>query len=125
MTKNGVPVTCTVAQTPVANTCNYSVTNVTADTVMAVQFAVIGSYTGNGGGGGFGSFITQYGENPFFDTTDPTIGDVVTWASDNVFKLFLGSGLMVLLYLWPWITALIVLGAIIYFSFRAFQFFRH
>lgn len=61
----------------------------------------------------------------FAATTGFGISDVVTWAGDNLIKLFIGSGLAVLYNLRYWIVALVIIAAIVYFSFRAFQFFRH
>ncbi len=61
----------------------------------------------------------------FAATTGFSIGDVVTWAGDNLIKLFIGSGLAVLYELRYWIVALIIIAAVVYFSFRAFQFFKH
>jgi hypothetical protein len=58
-------------------------------------------------------------------TTGFEMGDVVTWAGDNLIKLFIGSGLAVLYSLRGWIVALVIIGAIVYFAYRAFRFFRH
>lgn len=61
----------------------------------------------------------------FASTTGFAVGDVVTWAGDNLIKLFIGSGLTVLYELRYWIVALVIIGACIYFAYRAFRFFRH
>lgn len=61
----------------------------------------------------------------FMTTTGFDVGDVVTWAGDNLIKLFIGSGLAVLYELRGWIVALVIIGAIVYFAYRAFRFFRH
>ena len=61
----------------------------------------------------------------FASTTGFAISDVVTWSGDNLIKLFIGSGLAVLYELRYWIVALVIIAAIVYFSYRAFQFFRH
>ena len=61
----------------------------------------------------------------FMTTTGFDVGDVVTWAGDNLIKLFIGSGLAVLYELRGWIVALVMIGAIVYFAYRAFRFFRH
>lgn len=61
----------------------------------------------------------------FASTTGFSIGDVVTWSGDNLIKLFIGSGLAVLYNLRYWIVALVIIGAIVYFAYRAFRFFRH
>jgi hypothetical protein len=61
----------------------------------------------------------------FAGTTGFDVSQVVTWAGDNLIKLFIGSGLAVLYELRGWIVALVVIGAIVYFAYRAFRFFRH
>ncbi len=61
----------------------------------------------------------------FASTTGFSVGSVVTWAGDNLIKLFIGSGLAVLYELRYWIVALVIIAAIVYFAYRAFQFFRH
>jgi hypothetical protein len=61
----------------------------------------------------------------FLATTGFSVGDVVTWAGDNLIKLFIGSGLSVLYNLRYWIVALVIISAIVYFAYRAFGFFRH
>lgn len=61
----------------------------------------------------------------FASTTGFSISSVVTWAGDNLIKLFIGSGLGVLYELRYWIVALVVISAIVYFAYRAFRFFRH
>lgn len=61
----------------------------------------------------------------FQTTTGFGVTDVVSWAGDNLIKVFIGSGLAVLYELRYWIVALIIIAAIVYFSYRAFQFFRH
>lgn len=60
----------------------------------------------------------------FETTTGMTFSDVVTWTGTNI-KLVMGSGLGLLQVLLPWIVALVVAGAIVYFVYRAFRFFRH
>lgn len=61
----------------------------------------------------------------FASTTGFSVSSVVTWAGDNLIKLFIGSGLSVLYELRYWIVALVIIGAIVYFAYRAFRFFRH
>lgn len=61
----------------------------------------------------------------FASTTGFAISDVVTWAGDNLIKLFVGSGLSVLYNLRYWIVALVIIGAIVYFAYRGFRFFQH
>lgn len=50
--------------------------------------------------------------------------DVVTWMK-SLLLLVVGTGLGVLQVLLPYILALVVIGAIVYFLYRAFRFFRH
>ena len=64
-------------------------------------------------------------ESGFSSTTGFAISDVVTWAGDNLIKLFVGSGLSVLYNLRYWIVALVIISAVVYFAYRAFRFFRH
>lgn len=71
-----------------------------------------------------GSLITA-ASSTFTTTTGFSFGDVVTWVGDNLIKLFIGSGVGVLDALKGWIVALVVIGAIVYFAYRAFRFFRH
>ena len=61
----------------------------------------------------------------FSATTGFDVAGVITWAGDNLIKLFIGSGLAVLLALRGWIVALVIIGSIVYFAYRAFRFFRH
>jgi len=60
----------------------------------------------------------------FLTTTGFSFADVVDWMSD-LLKLVIGSGLGLLNAMLPWIIALVVISAIVYFLFRAFRFFRH
>jgi hypothetical protein len=71
-----------------------------------------------------GALITDASAG-FATTTGFPISDVVAWAGDNLIKLFIGSGLSVLYNLRYWIVALVIMGAIVYFAYRAFRFFRH
>ncbi len=71
-----------------------------------------------------GTLITT-AETGFATTTGFSVGSVVTWAGDNLLKVFLGSGLALLYELRYWIVALVIIAAIIYFSYRAFRFFQH
>ena len=61
----------------------------------------------------------------FETTTGFSFANVVTWVGDNLISLFIGSGIGVLDALKYWIVALVVIGAIVYFAYRAFRFFRH
>jgi hypothetical protein len=71
-----------------------------------------------------GDLITT-AESGFSSTTGFSVASVVTWAGDNLIKLFIGSGLSVLYELRYWIVALVIIGAVVYFAYRAFRFFRH
>lgn len=79
---------------------------------------------------GIGELIRQ-SNNSFYSTTGfpivTTGGNqgVTNWAGDNLIKLFIGSGLALLFYLRFWIVALAIISAIVYFAYRAFQFFKH
>lgn len=57
----------------------------------------------------------------FASTTGFSISSVVTWAGDNLIKLFLGSMLAVLYELRYWIVGLIIIGLIVFFSYRALR----
>lgn len=61
----------------------------------------------------------------FSSTTGFDVSAVVTWAGDNLIKVFIGSGLAVLYELRYWIMAVIIIAAIVYFAYRLFYFFRH
>lgn len=71
-----------------------------------------------------GALITT-AETGFASTTGFAVSDVVTWTGTNLLDLFIGSGLSVLYELRYWIVALVIIAAIVYFAYRAFQFFRH
>jgi hypothetical protein len=71
-----------------------------------------------------GQLITD-ASTQFASTTGFSVSAVVQWAGDNLIKLFIGSGLSVLYELRYWIVALVIIAAVVYFSYRAFQFFRH
>jgi len=60
----------------------------------------------------------------FASTTGFSVSSVVDWMGD-LLKLVLGTGLGVLQALIPWIIALTAIGAIVYFLYRAFRFFKH
>jgi hypothetical protein len=72
----------------------------------------------------FDSMLTD-ANNGFGSSTGLTIDGVVSWAGDNLIKLFIGSGLAVLFNLRWWIAALVIIAALVYFAYRAFRFFRH
>jgi len=64
-----------------------------------------------------GGLITA-AEAAFASTTGFGIDDVVSWAGDNLIKLFLGSMLAVLYELRIWIVVLLVISIIIFFAYR-------
>ncbi len=83
------------------------------------------SCTYDSGGGdpapfGFDGLISAASPS-FASTTGFTMGAAVGFVDDNLIKLFIGSGMSVLYHLRFWIAALIMIGAIIYFSFRALR----
>ena len=65
--------------------------------------------------------LISAGEAGFASTTGFSVGSVVSWAGDNLIKLFLGSMLAVLYELRYWIVALIIIGLVVYFSYRALR----
>ncbi len=71
-----------------------------------------------------GALITD-ANTGFASTTGFSIDSVTAWMGDNLLSLFIGSGLALLYSLRYWIVALIIISGIVYFAFRAFQFFRH
>ena len=68
--------------------------------------------------------IIESAQAGFASTTGFAMSDVVTWAGDNLIKVFIGSGLGILYELRWWIVALIVISIGVYFSYRAFRFMR-
>ncbi len=68
-----------------------------------------------------GALVTS-AETGFASTTGFAVSDVVSWAGDNLIKLFIGSTLAVLYELRYWIVALLIISVIIYFSYRALRF---
>lgn len=69
--------------------------------------------------------IIDTAETGFASTTGFTIGNAVTWTGTNLLDIWIGSGLALLYELRFWIVALIIIGGVVYFAFRAFGFFRH
>lgn len=64
-------------------------------------------------------------DSGFGSTTGFTLTDITSWSSTNLLLLFMGSGLALIYELRYWIAALAVLGAIVYFAYRAMRFFKH
>ncbi len=73
---------------------------------------------------GFGTMLSS-SEDGFNSTTGFSPADLVGWTGTNLTSVFIGSGLALLYYLRYWILALIIIASIVYFSYRAMQFFRH
>jgi hypothetical protein len=94
----------------------------------AIENTEISWYIVNGdpissGGGGMAGFINT-ATTSFESTTGVAIPAITGFMGDS-FKLVAGSGLGVLQSMLPWIIALAVIGAIVYFMYRGFRFFRH
>ncbi len=70
-----------------------------------------------------GDLITA-AEAGFASTTGFSMASVVAWSGDNLTKLFIGSGLAILYELRYWIVALIAIGILVYFAYRALRFNR-
>jgi len=60
----------------------------------------------------------------FNTTTGFSLSSVVDFMTDMI-TLVIGTGLGVLQALLPWIVALVAIGAVVWFLFRAFRFFKH
>lgn len=60
-----------------------------------------------------------------FTTATGFSWDSVVVYMKSLLLLVIGSGLGLLETLMPYIIALVIIGAIVYFVYRAFQFFRH
>jgi hypothetical protein len=58
-------------------------------------------------------------------TVGSSMGSDVSFVGDSFIKIIIGSALAVLLALRYWIVALIIIAAVVYFSFKAFRFFKH
>ncbi len=71
------------------------------------------------------SGLIDMATSSYQSTTGISMTDVTTWTSDNILKLFLGSGIATLYELRFWIVALMMFAAIVYFSFRALGFFKY
>lgn len=69
--------------------------------------------------------IVNAATTTFNTTTGFTLASVLQWAVTYLYDLFIGSGLAVLYELAPWIVAIIMIAAVVYFAYRMFQFFRH
>lgn len=68
--------------------------------------------------------IIDTASSTFTTTTGFSLSSVVDFMTDMI-VLVIGTGLGILQALLPWIVALVAIGAIVWFLFRAFKFFRH
>lgn len=68
--------------------------------------------------------IINTATSTFATTTGFTLASVVEFMTDMI-VLVIGTGLGILQSLLPWIVALVAIGAVVWFLFRAFKFFRH
>jgi len=68
--------------------------------------------------------IIDSASTTFNTTTGFTLASVVDFMTDMI-TLVIGTGLGILQSLLPWIVALVAIGAVVWFLFRAFKFFRH
>lgn len=68
--------------------------------------------------------LIETASTTFAGTTGFGWGEVITFMGTLV-KLVIGTGLGVLQSMLPWILALVVISAVVYFLYRAFKFFRH
>jgi len=70
------------------------------------------------------SDLIETASTTFAGTTGFGWDSVIAYMASLV-KLVIGTGLGVLQSMLPWILALVVISAIVYFLYRAFKFFRH
>ncbi len=77
-----------------------------------------------GGGNGVQALLTS-ATSSFALVTGIEFDDILTWTSNNLIKLFIGSGFALLYTLRFWIVAFIVFASIVYFAFRGLGFFKH
>ena len=68
--------------------------------------------------------IIQTATSTFQTATGIQLTDVIAFMKTQL-MLVLGTGLGVLQALMPYILALVAIGAVVYFLYRAFAFFRH
>lgn len=76
-------------------------------------FSIISSFT-----------IVSNATDSFLGVTGYSLSSVVDYTS-GLIRLILGMALATLDLLLPWIVAMVAIGGIIYFLYRAFRFFRH
>jgi len=68
--------------------------------------------------------IINSATSTFESTVGFSLASVVDFMTDMIL-LVIGTGLGILQSLLPWIVALVAIGAVVWFLFRAFKFFRH
>lgn len=68
--------------------------------------------------------LVNNGEQVFQSTTGESVGGAVDFVGDNFVKLFIGTAFSFLYRMWYWIIGLVIISSIVYFSYRAFRFFR-
>lgn len=107
-----------------ASTCNY--TQVQADPGYrgTVDFTVSGANSPESVNNNVSNLISS-SSALFASTTGFTLSAAVGWVGDSLIKVFLGSGLAALYALRYWIVALVIISGVVWFSYRAFRFFRH
>lgn len=93
-------------------------TDVTADISVTASFSPVTPSSNP-----IGDYLNN-AESGFSSTTGFDIIGLINWSGTNLVELFIGTGLALLFDLRYWIVALVVIGGVLYFSFRAFRFFR-
>jgi hypothetical protein len=68
--------------------------------------------------------ITQ-ADSGFGSSTGFSINAITKYSGDNLTYVFMGSLLGIVFGLRFWIAAVLVIAAVLYFTRRAYQFFRH
>lgn len=63
--------------------------------------------------------------NGYISLMGNAVGTDVAFVGENFIKLIIGSAFSVLLALRYWVVSIIILSAVVFFSYRAFRFFRH
>ncbi len=69
--------------------------------------------------------LVYYAEDGYRILSGEQLSSSVSWAGNTFYLLWVSSGLSVLYELRHWIVALVIIGAVVYFAYRAFRFFRH
>lgn len=71
------------------------------------------------------SAMIAYADATFASTTGFTVSSTSDFAGDTFFNLFAGAGLAALYEVRYWVVAILIISAIVYFSYRALRFFKH